>query len=364
MSAQQDQTTRDQTTADQATSDQLRDISLNEALRGEASFIVAALYKFVPLNDFEDLKPKILAEMNRLEIKGSLLLAQEGINGTVAGSRDTLDEFITCLRQDPRLSDLPYKESYAFEEPFHRAKVNLKREIVTMGVPGVDPNKVVGTYVKPKEWNELISDPNTVLVDTRNDYEYRIGTFEGAINPNTTSFREFPQWIEDHRDLLQEKPKVAMFCTGGIRCEKATSYMKTLGYDEVFHLEGGILKYLEEVAEEKSLWQGECFVFDERVSVAHGLKPGEYDLCHGCRSPITEAQKQSEQYEPGVCCPYCFDVLTDERKASFRERHKQIKLAEMRNEKHIGRPMPYQTERKSNERPQAVRDQKKQEAKA
>lgn len=334
-------------------------MSLDEALQGEAPFILAALYLFVRLEDFEDLKPKILHEMQRLNIKGSLLLAQEGINGTIAGSRSELDEFLEFLRSDPRLSRLPHKESYAYEAPFHRAKVNLKREIVTMGVPGVDPNSLVGTYVKPQDWNTLISDPNTILVDTRNDYEYRIGSFEGALNPNTEAFRDFPQWIEENQSLLQEKPKVAMFCTGGIRCEKATSYMKSLGYEEVFHLEGGILKYLEEIEESESLWHGECFVFDERVSVSHGLKPGNYELCHGCRSPITAEEKESELYEPGVCCPYCSDVLTEKRKASFRERHKQIKLAESRNEIHIGRQMPYNTQRHINDSPLAVKDQSK-----
>jgi UPF0176 protein len=317
------------------------ELDLKDALKGEAPYILAALYKFVRLDDFEELKPKYLNEMNRLEVKGSLLLATEGINGTIAGAREPLNQFLDFLKSDPRLQDLTHKESYALEEPFHRAKVNLKREIVTMGVPDVNPNKVVGTYVPPKEWNDLISDPDTILIDTRNDYEYRIGTFQGAINPETTSFREFPQWLEDRHEELSQKPKIAMFCTGGIRCEKATSYLKDRGFDEVYHLQGGILKYLEEIKEPESLWDGECFVFDERVSVRHQLAPGEYDLCHGCRSPITEEEKQSAHYEPGVCCPHCFDKLTEDRKASFRERQKQIKLAEERNERHIGRKMPY-----------------------
>ena len=321
--------------------------SLSEALAGGAPYILAALYKFVRLEDFEEMKPKLLAEMNRLNIKGSLLLATEGINGTVAGEREQLDAFLSYLTSDPRLSDLTHKESYAFKEPFHRAKVNLKREIVTMGVPEVDPRQEVGTYVKPSEWNELIADPDTLLIDTRNDYEYRIGTFEGAVNPETETFREFPQWIEDHREELEKKHKVAMFCTGGIRCEKATSYLKAQGFNEIYHLEGGILKYLEEMKEEESLWRGECFVFDERVSVGHQLVPGEYELCHGCRSPITEAEMQSEYYEPGVCCPHCYDKLTEARKAGFRERHKQILLAEQRNQRHIGQKMPHNTQRHS-----------------
>jgi UPF0176 protein len=337
------------------TRDHAMKVSLEEALSGEAPHVLAALYKFVEIEDIESFKPVLLNQMIALEIKGSLLIAREGINGTVSGSRDHLDLFLTFLRSDSRFADLVYKESYAFEAPFHRAKVNLKREIVTMGVPNVDPNLIVGTYVKPTEWNELISDPDTILVDTRNDYEYRIGTFKGAVNPKTETFREFPQWIKDHSQTLKDNKKIAMFCTGGIRCEKATSYMRSLGYDQVFHLEGGILKYLEEMDRQKSLWEGECFVFDERVSVGHGLKPGQYLLCHGCRSPITQADLQSEHYEAGVCCPHCFDVLTDDRKGRFRERQKQIKLAEARNEKHIGRVMPNHTARKNNQQPLAIK---------
>ena len=349
--SREDNNTGVQTPHSQAKQDKL---SLEDALNGKAPHILAALYKFVLLEDFEELKPQILSKMIELEIKGSLLLAREGINGTVSGSRENLNLFLAYLRQDTRFSDLPYKESYAFEEPFHRAKVNLKKEIVTMGIPMVDPNNIVGTYVKPKEWNDLISDPNTILVDTRNDYEYNIGTFKGAVNPETATFREFPQWISDHDDLLKSRPKVAMFCTGGIRCEKATSYMRTLGYDEVYHLEGGILKYLEEVNETDSMWEGECFVFDERVSVSHGLEPGRYQLCHGCRAPISEEDINSQFYEPGVCCPNCYDVVTEDRKASFRERHKQILLAKKRNQKHIGNTMPYKTKRKQNKLPDAV----------
>ncbi len=337
------------------TQDDRSNLSLEEALEGKAPHILAALYKFVTLEDFEALKPPFLAKMKEFNIKGSLLLAKEGINGTISGKREDLNSFIAFLRSDPRLSDLPYKESYAFDEPFHRAKVNLKREIVTMGVPDVDPNLIVGTYVKPEKWNELISDPNTILVDTRNDYEYRIGSFQGAVNPKTETFREFPQWIEEHSDELKAKKNIAMFCTGGIRCEKATSYMKSLGYDQVYHLEGGILKYLEEIEQEQSMWDGECFVFDERVSVGHNLEPGDYLLCHGCRSPITEEETKSEFYEAGVCCPHCHDVLTEKRKSSFRERQKQIKLSAVRGEKHIGRQMPNKTKRKNDQKPLAVK---------
>lgn len=325
--------------------DQDRSLTLKEALSGGAPFIIAALYQFVTLEDCVELKDRFQGEMERLNICGSILLAREGINGTIAGSREALDEFLLFLRSDPRLSTLPHKESYAFVEPFHRAKVLLKKEIVTMGIPEIDPNEIVGTYVPPSEWNELISSPDTILIDTRNDYEYEIGTFRGAVNPNTTSFREFPQWLSDHETLLQSRPKVAMFCTGGIRCEKATSLLKERGYSEIYHLQGGILKYLEEVDQAESLWDGECFVFDERVSVGHALEPGSYHLCHGCRAPITQEDLQSELYEPGVTCPRCYDQLSEERKASFRERHKQIKLAEQREERHIGRKMPYKTQR-------------------
>jgi UPF0176 protein len=330
-------------TDDELGSDQR--LSLDGALRGEAPHILAALYKFVELDDIEGLKIKLLEEMQRLEIKGTILLAAEGINGTISGARAELDHFLSFLRSDARFSDLSHKESYAFDEPFHRAKVNLKREIVTMGIEGVDPNKIVGTYVAPREWNELISDPKTILIDTRNDYEYRIGSFRGAVNPKTEAFREFPSWVEEHHEELSEKPKVAMFCTGGIRCEKATAYLKEKGFEEVYHLQGGILKYLEEVEEQESLWDGECFVFDERVSVGHNLVPGQYDLCHGCRSPITEEEKQSARYEPGVCCPHCYDKISAERKSGFRERHRQIQLARARGERHVGQKMPRDTTR-------------------
>ncbi len=297
--------------------------------------VVAALYRFTTLEDYESLREPLLEYCQSKGIKGTLLLASEGINGTVAGTREGIDELLAYLRSDPRLADLDHKESFYDETPFYRMKVKLKKEIVTMGVEGIDPNEVVGTYVKPEDWNDLISDPEITLVDTRNYYEVAIGTFKGAQDPHTTNFREFPQYVADNLDPQKHK-KVAMFCTGGIRCEKSTAYLKEQGFEEVYHLQGGILKYLEEVPEEKSLWEGECFVFDNRVAVNHQLAKGSYDQCHGCRHPITEDDKKSEKYLIGVACPRCYDSLTDDQKLRFSERQKQIELAKRRNEEHIG----------------------------
>ena len=272
-----------------------------------APYVVAALYLFVRLEGYESLKPALLERCLASDVKGTLLLAREGINGTIAGPREGIDEVLAYLRSDPRLSALTHKESYAQEEPFKRMKVKLKREIVTMGVPEVDPTAVVGTYVKPKDWNELISRPDVVLVDTRNDYEVKVGTFKGAIDPNIKIFREFPDWSEEHlRTADGKRPAVAMFCTGGIRCEKASSLLKTRGYDEVYHLEGGILKYLEEIPEQESLWEGECFVFDERVSVSHGLKLGALERCVRCQDPFQlEGEPVHAEGGEGLICPDC-----------------------------------------------------------
>lgn len=297
--------------------------------------IVCALYKFVSLPDYRKIRQPLLDVMESNQIKGTLLLAQEGINGTIAGSRKGIDSLLTWLKADPRLAELDYKESFTDVPPFNRTKVKLKKEIVTLGVEGIDPQRVVGTYVSPKDWNDLISDPEVILIDTRNDYEYQVGTFKNAINPNTESFREFPQYIKDHLDPEKHK-KVAMFCTGGIRCEKSTAYLKEQGFEEVYHLKGGILKYLEDVPVAETLWQGECFVFDERVTVNHQLEKGRYDQCHACRLPITEADKASPMYEIGVSCPHCYDKHTEEQKLRFAEREKQIELAKSRGEKHIG----------------------------
>ncbi|WP_417227898.1 rhodanese-related sulfurtransferase [Amphritea sp.] len=297
--------------------------------------IVCAMYKFVVLEDFEALREPLHNVMLNNDVRGTLLLAREGINGTVAGSRAGIDALLSWLQNDPRLADIGYKESIDDSNPFHRTKVKLKKEIVTMGVDGIDPKRIVGTYVKPDEWNALISDPEVTLVDTRNDYEVQVGTFKGAINPNTNTFREFPDYVKEQLDPQKNK-KVAMFCTGGIRCEKSTAYLKEQGFDEVYHLEGGILKYLEEVPQEQSMWEGECFVFDNRVTVNHQLEKGSYDQCHACRLPLTEEQMQSEQYQAGISCPNCYDSLSDEQRQRFIERQKQMQLAEQRGEAHIG----------------------------
>ncbi|MDF2180924.1 rhodanese-related sulfurtransferase [Neptuniibacter sp. CAU 1671] len=300
-----------------------------------SNIVVAALYKFVTLEDYQAMRQPLLDFCLANEIRGSLLLAYEGINGTVAGTREAIDNLLVYLKSDERFSALEHKESFTDAQPFYRMKVKLKKEIVTMGVDGIDPNKVVGRYVKPHDWNALISDPDVLVLDTRNDYEVQIGTFAHAVDPDTKSFREFPEFVRENYDPAKHK-KVAMFCTGGIRCEKASAFMLHEGFEEVYHLEGGILKYLEEVPAEQSLWQGECFVFDNRVAVDHTLESGRYDLCHGCRRPITEADKQSPFYEEGVSCHQCHDELTDEQRKRFRDREKQVKLAAERDEVHIG----------------------------
>jgi UPF0176 protein len=297
-------------------------------------YVVAALYKFVALPDYVELRDKLYQHLVLNKVKGTLLLAEEGINGTICGTREGIDAVRQWLHADGRFEGLSYKESFAEAPAFYRTKVKLKTEIVTMGVPGVNPQHIVGTYVKGEDWNRLIEDPDTILIDTRNDYEVAIGTFKNAVNPNTTSFREFPQWAAENLDKTKHK-KVAMFCTGGIRCEKSTAYLKEQGFEEVYHLDGGILKYLEEMPEQNSLWQGECFVFDQRVAVKHGLEQGSYDQCYACRMPLSQADMQSDKYIKGMSCPHCHDQLSDEQKASFAERQKQIELAKQRGEQHI-----------------------------
>lgn len=301
--------------------------------------VVAALYQFVAIPDFHEWREELLDFCLAAEVKGTLLLAEEGVNGTIAGSREGVDSVLAYLRAKPGLADLAHKESYDSSQPFYRMKVKLKKEIVTMGVEGIDPNDVVGTYVKPADWNALIADPEVLLIDTRNQYEVDIGTFEGAVDPHTTSFREFPEYVREHYQPEKHK-KVAMFCTGGIRCEKASAFMKKEGFEEVYHLEGGILKYLEEVEEPESSWRGECFVFDNRVSVGHGLKIGNYELCHGCRRPIDKDDRASEHFEDGVSCPACYDSVSEEQKRRFRDRQKQVELAKQRKEVHLGAPPP------------------------
>jgi UPF0176 protein len=297
--------------------------------------VVAALYRFVSLDNYTELRQPLLKQMLKNNIKGTLLLAKEGINGTVAGTQSSIDLLLDWICADHRLKGVDCKFSYEDEMPFYRSRVKLKKEIVTMGVEGIDPKRSAGTYVKPTDWNALISDPEVTLVDTRNTYESAIGSFRDATLANTDSFREFPQYAMDNLDPATH-PRVAMFCTGGIRCEKSTAYLKQQGFEEVYHLQGGILKYLEEVPESESLWQGECFVFDNRVSVNHALLKGSYDQCHACRLPITEIDRQSKKYQQGVSCPACFDSNTEDQCKRFVEREKQVQLANMRGETHIG----------------------------
>lgn len=300
-----------------------------------SNIVVCALYKFTLLEDYPALRQPLLDRMLAHDVHGTLLLAREGINGTIAASREGIDAIRAWLDADERFAGIDYKESFVDIQPFKRTKVKLKKEIVTMGVEGIDPKRIVGTYVEPEDWNGLISDPEVLLVDTRNQYEVEIGTFRHAVNPATETFREFPRYVQQNLDPARHK-KVAMFCTGGIRCEKSTAYLKELGFEEVYHLRGGILKYLEDVPEEQSLWQGECFVFDDRVTVNHRLERGGYDQCHACRRPITEDDKAHPGYEKGVSCHQCIDTLSDEQKARFLERERQIRLAEQRGETHVG----------------------------
>ncbi|TAH10337.1 MAG: rhodanese-related sulfurtransferase [Curvibacter sp.] len=309
-------------------------------------YLTAAFYKFVDLPDYAERKPALLAFCESRQVKGLILLAREGINSTIAGAPDDVHAVLAYLRADPLFADLQHKESFTEKAPFYRMKVRLKKEIVTMHVEGISPTQMAGTYVKPEDWNALISDPDVVVVDTRNDYEVEIGTFVGAINPHIKSFSALPAWVQQSEQLRPQggkKPKVAMFCTGGIRCEKSTAYMRAQGYDEVYHLEGGILKYLETIAPAQSLWQGECFVFDERVSVGQGLVPGLHGLCRACRQPLEDGATASPLYEAGVSCPRCHAVTSDTQKNSARERQRQWELAKARQQVHIGAVLPKAT---------------------
>ena len=300
---------------------------------------VAALYQFAPFEDCAALRAPLADLCRDQGIKGTLLLAHEGINGTIAGSHDGIERVLAHIRSLPGCAGLDVKFSSAEAMPFHRMKVRLKREIVTMGQPGLDPLASVGTYVQPAEWNALIADPDTIVIDTRNDYEVAVGTFARAIDPKTATFREFPAWFRAERARLLgqgKPPKVAMFCTGGIRCEKSTAFLKAEGVEDVYHLKGGILKYLEEIPAEQSLWQGECFVFDHRVTIGHGLALGHYGLCHACRHPIDEQDRASPLYEEGASCPACHAERTEEQRAAYRERHRQEALAAARGRAHIG----------------------------
>ncbi len=300
-----------------------------------SDLVVAALYKFAPLPDFAELRAPLAELCREKGVMGTLLLAREGINGTIAGTRAGIDAVLSYLRADSRLANLEHKESHATAMPFHRMKVRLKKEIVTLGLPEVDPNRKVGRYVRPEDWNALISDPEVLVVDTRNDYEVGIGSFEGAEDPKTETFRQFPDYVQQNLDPKKHR-KIAMFCTGGIRCEKASSFMLEEGFEEVYHLEGGILKYLETVPAEESLWQGECFVFDGRVAVTHGLEEGTYRECRSCRAPLSVSDRRSPLYERGISCPFCYHDLTEEKRARNRERQRQVMLAAERNESHFG----------------------------
>lgn len=312
-------------------------------------FVTCAMYKFVALPHFESLRQPLLDTMNDNQVFGTLLLASEGINGTVSSTRVGIDNLLAWLDQQPGLENIDRKESYDSKIPFYRTKVKLKKEIVTMGVEGIDPKETAGTYVQPEDWNTLIADPDVVVVDTRNDYEVKIGTFKNAIAPKTTTFREFPEWSKENLDPNRDK-KVAMFCTGGIRCEKSTAFLKEQGFDEVYHLQGGILKYLEKVPEKDSLWQGECFVFDNRVTVDHNLNAGSYDQCHACRMPITEQEKTLDSYIEGISCLHCHNKVSEEQLKRFAQRQKQVKLANARGESHIGSAAQLDTERRRSEK--------------
>ena len=296
---------------------------------------ICALYKFTRLDDFEEIQGPLKIFLESLNIRGTLLLAKEGVNGTISGDNDSIMKSLDYLQKDERLVGLEYKFSYSEKPPFKRLKVKLKKEIVTLGVSNIDPIFSSGTYVKPADWNELINDPDVVLIDTRNNYEFEIGSFKGSINPNTETFREFPAYTKNNLEKYRDK-KIAMFCTGGIRCEKSTAYLKSKGFENVFHLQGGILKYLEEIKEDDSLWEGECFVFDDRVAVKHNLELGKYDQCHACRFPITDEDKEHPHYEKGASCPRCYGTKNSSQVSRYREREKQVQLAKSRGESHIG----------------------------
>jgi UPF0176 protein len=299
------------------------------------NFVVVALYHFTRFADHKALQAPLQATCEAAGVRGSLLIAAEGINGTIAGHRADIDTVLAAIRTLPGCAALEHKESFAAAMPFLRMKVKLKKEIVTMGQPQVDPTASVGNYVLPQDWNELIAQDDVVLIDTRNDYEVAIGTFDGAIDPQTASFREFPRWWKDNKARFHNK-RIAMFCTGGIRCEKSTNYLLGQGVEDVYHLKGGILKYLEDVPKADSSWHGECFVFDARVSVGHGLKSGPYDLCYACRRPISQADRTRPEFELGVSCHQCLHEHDEPRRVRFRERQKQVELAASRGMQHIG----------------------------
>ena len=302
-------------------------------------FKVAALYKFSEIDNPLEIQISLKETLKELSIYGTILVGSEGINGTIAAEdQENLNRALIYLRGLKGFADLDIKFSDSKKNPFIRLKIKLKDEIVTIGDKSIDPIKIVGEYVKPEDWNSLLQEDDILLIDTRNDYEYSIGTFRDSINPKTKKFRDFPKWLKEQEFTKEDKnnKKVAMFCTGGIRCEKASSLMKNEGFKKVYHLKGGVLKYFESVSKDKSLWDGECFVFDDRVSVKHDLSIGDYDMCHGCRMPITENDKKTKKYIRGVACPNCFDQTTEEQKSRYKSRQKQMELAKQRNQKHLG----------------------------
>ena len=302
-------------------------------------FKVAALYKFSEIDNPLEIQISLKKALKELSIYGTILVGSEGINGTIAAEeKENLNRALIYLRGLKGFEDLDIKFSDSKKNPFIRLKIKLKDEIVTIGDKSIDPVKTVGEYVKPEDWNSLLQEDDILLIDTRNDYEYSIGTFRDSINPKTKKFRDFPKWLKEQDFTKEDKnnKKVAMFCTGGIRCEKASSLMKNEGFKKVYHLKGGVLKYFESVSKDKSLWDGECFVFDDRVSVKHDLSIGDYDMCHGCRMPITENDKKTKKYIRGVACPNCFDQTTEEQKSRYKSRQKQMELAKQRNQKHLG----------------------------
>jgi UPF0176 protein len=302
-----------------------------------AKIVVATFYKFVLLEDFRQQREPLQQLCQQYELRGTILLAPEGINATVAGSREGIDRLGDFLRAEPRFAGLEYKESCTDEVPFYRMKIRLKREIVTMGMPETEAERVSGIHVDPEQWNALLNDPEVTVIDARNQYECDIGMFKNAVSPVTNSFREFPEYVANNLDPGKHK-KIAMYCTGGIRCEKASAYMLQQGFSEVYQLHGGILRYLAEANPGKNLWQGECFVFDGRVAVNDDLQPGIHQMCYSCRMPLSPEDRQSEKYQAGVSCPDCFDGLTPQRRSGLEERQRQITLAEQRNQRHIGVP--------------------------
>lgn len=299
--------------------------------------LVATLYKFFKVDDLVALQNQLYAICNKNNVMGTILIANEGVNGTISAKPREIEKTLISIQKDDRFSEIEIKYSSTNKQPFHKMRVRLKKEIVTIGLPEINPNKTVGTYVKPEEWNDIISDPDVILIDTRNKFEIKIGSFKNALDPRTTSFRDFPEWVKKFKqDKTNTNKKIAMYCTGGIRCEKASSLMKEEGFNEVYHLQGGILKYLEQVEKEKSLWEGECFVFDDRVCLTENLEVGSYKMCFACRMPITEDELNDDRYEEGISCLYCYDKTTKDKKDRFESRQKQIELSKLRGEKHIG----------------------------